>query len=217
METEPPSARLGSWRPWRHCGAVVPPAILILGHRNHATVSSSADGVVPVVVGVTLGILIGLGIVAYQIGWSPPRPDFSFARGCDSFLGTDPLLPAPNPLLICAVALAPGLYHHTADAPRRLKSFGVSGLTLLPIRTFPLLWGAPYLPTVFAFSPSMSIPEKILWNCSVRALLNAPRTFPLFESRSNHSFVGEPHSGRQLWELGMRLLGLNSLGLTIYL
>ena len=56
---------LGSWRPWQHCGAVVPPAILILGHRNHATVSGSAEDVVPVVVGVTLGSVIGLGIAAY--------------------------------------------------------------------------------------------------------------------------------------------------------
>ena len=165
----------------------------------------------------TFESVIGLGIVAYQIGRSPPRPDFSFAGGCDSFLGANPLLLAPNPLPIYAAAPAPGLYHHTVDAPRRLKPFDVSGPTLLPIRTFPLLWGAPYLPAISAFSPSTSIPEKILWNCSVRALMNAPRTFPLFESRSNHSFVGEPHGGRQLWEPGMRLLGLNSLGLTIYL
>ena len=174
METGSPSARLGSWRPWRHCGAFVPPAILILGHRNHATVSGSADGVVPVVAGVTLESVIGLGIVAYQIGWSPHRPDFSFAGGCDSFLGTDPLLPALNPLPVCATAPALGLYHHTADAPRLLKLSGVSGPTLLPIRTFPLLLGAPYLPAVSAFSPSTLIPEKILWNCSVHALLNAP-------------------------------------------
>ena len=114
METGPPSARLGSWRPWRHCGVVVPPAILILGHghRIHATVSGPADDVVPVVVGVTLESVIGLGIVAYQIGWSPPRPDFSFAGGCDSFLGADPLLPTLNPLLVCATAPALGLYHH---------------------------------------------------------------------------------------------------------
>ena len=198
METGLPSARLGSWRPWRHCGAAVPPAILILGHRIHATVNGPVDDAILGSAGVTLESVIDLGIVAFQIGWSPPRPDFSFAGGCDPFLGADPFPPAPNPLPTCATAPVLGLYHHIADAPRRLKPFGVSGPTLLPIRTFPLLWGAPYPPTVFAFSPSTSIPEKILWNCSAHALLNAPRTFPLFESQSNHSFVGEPHGGRQL-------------------
>ena len=197
METGLPSARLCSWRPWWHCGAAVPPAILTLGHRIHATVNGPTDDVSPGSADVTLESVIGLGIVAYQIGWSPPRPDFSFAGGCDSFLGADPLLPAPNPLPICAVAPAPGLYHYTADAPRRLKPSGVSGPTLLPIRTFPLLLGAPY-PAVSAFSPSTLIPEKILWNCSVHALLNALQTFPSFESQSNHSFVGVPHGGRQL-------------------
>ena len=196
METGLPSARLGSWRPWRHCGAVVPPAILILGHRNHATVSGSAEDVVLVVAGVTLRSVIGLGIVAYQISWSP-RPDFSFAGSCDSFHVADPLLPALNPLPVCATSPALGLYHHTADAPRRLKPSSVSGPTLLPIRTFPPLLGAPYLPAVSAFSPSTLIPEKILWNCSVHALLNAPQTFLSFESQSNHCFVGEPHGGRQ--------------------
>ena len=160
--------------------------------------SDPADDVVPVVAGVTLESVIGLGIVAYQIGWSLPRPDFSFAGGCDSSLGADPLLPASNPLPICATAPALSLCHHTADALRRLKPFGVSGPTLLPIRTFPLLLGAPYLPAISVFSPSTLIPEKILWNCSVHALLNAPQTFPSFESQSNHSFVGEPHGGRQL-------------------
>ena len=198
METGPPSARLDSWRPWRQCSAAVPPAILILGHRIHATVNDPADDVVPVGADVTLESVIGLRTVAYQIGWSPPRPYFSFAEGCDSFLGADPLLPAPNLLPICATAPALGLYHHTVDAPRRLKPFDVSGPTLLPIRTFPLLWGAPYPPAIFAFSPSTSILEKILWNCSAHAFLNAPQTFPLFESQSNH-------------------LGFKSLGLTIYL
>lgn len=197
METGPPSARLGSWRPWRHCGAVVPPAILILGHRNHATVSGSADDVVPMVAGMTLGSVIGLGIVAYQIGWSP-RPDFSFVGGCDSFYVADPLLPALNPLPVYATAPALGLYHHTADAPRRLKPSSVSGPTLLPVRTFPPLLGALYLPAVSASSPSTLILEKILWSRSVHALLNAPQTFPSFESQSNHSFVGEPHDRRQL-------------------
>ena len=162
METGLPSARLGSWRPWRHYGAAVPPAILILGHRIHATANGPIDDVVPGSAGATLESMIGLGIVAFQIGWSPPRPDFSFAGGCDSFLGTDPLLPAPNPLPIYATAPALDLYHHITDAPRHLKSFGVSGPTLLPIRTFPLLLDAPYPPAVSAFSPSTSIPEKIL-------------------------------------------------------
>ena len=156
------------------------------------------DDVSPGSSSVTLESVIGLGIVAYQIGWNPPHPDFSFAGGCDSFLGVDPLLPALNPLPICATAPVLGLCHHTADAPRRLKPFSVSGPTLLSIWTFPLLWGAPYPPAVSTFSPSTSIPEKILWNCSAHALLNAPQTFPLFESQSNHGFVGEPHGGRQL-------------------
>ena len=198
MGTGPPSARLGSWRPWQHCGAAVPPAILILGHRIHATVNGPDDDVVPVCAGVTLESVIGLRIVVYQIGWSPPRPYFSFAGGCDSFHGADPLLPALNPLPVCATAPALGLYHYTADAPRRLKPSGVSGPTLLPIRTFPLLLGAPYLPAISAFSPSTLIPEKIPWSLSVHAFLNAPQTFLLFESQSNHSFVGEPHGGRQL-------------------
>ena len=56
---------LGLWRPWRRCGAVIPLAILILGLRNHATVSGSTDDVVPVVTGVTLENVIGLRTVAY--------------------------------------------------------------------------------------------------------------------------------------------------------
>ena len=197
MVTGPPSARLGSWRPWRHCDAVVPPAILILGDRNHATVNGSADDVVPVVAGVTLGNAIGLGIAAYESGWSP-RPGFSFVGGCDSFCAADPLLPALNPLPVCVTAPALGPFRHTADAPRRLKPSSVSEPTPLPIRTFPPLLGAPYLPVVSAFSPSTLTPEKIPWNRSVHALLNAPQTFLLFESQSNHSFVGGPHGGRQL-------------------
>ena len=43
----------------------VPPVILILGDHDRATANDSADGVVPVVAGVTLGNAIGLGIVAY--------------------------------------------------------------------------------------------------------------------------------------------------------
>ena len=136
METGPPSARLGSWRPWRHCSAVDPPAILILGHRNRATVSSSAEDVVPVVAGVTLGRVIGLGIVVYQIGWSP-RPDFSFARGCDSFHVTDPLLPALNPLPVCATAPAFGLYLG--------QPFSQSG-PFLPSWVLPIF--PPFLPSL---------------------------------------------------------------------
>ena len=148
--------------------------ILTLGHRIHATVNGPVDDVSLGSAGVTLESVIDLEIVAYQIGWNPPRLDFSFAGGYDSFLGADPLLPTLNPLPICATAPVLGLCHHTADAPRRLKPFGVSGPTLLPIRICPLLWGAPYPPAVSTFSPSTSITEKILWNCSVHALLNAP-------------------------------------------
>ena len=191
--------------------------ILTLGHRIHATVNGLGDDVSLGSAGGTLESVIGFGIVAYQIDWSPPRPNFFFAGGCDSFLGVDPLLPALDPLPVCATAPVLGLYHHTAYTSRHPKPFRGSDPTLLPIWTFPLLWGAPYPSAVSAFSPSMSIPEKILWNCSVHALPNALRTFPLFESQLNHSFVGEPHGGRQLWEPEMRLLSLNSLGLTIYL
>ncbi|XP_050256951.1 uncharacterized protein LOC126702324 [Quercus robur] len=52
--------------------------------------------------GVTFESVIGFGIVAYQIDWSPPRPNFSFAGGCDSFLGVDPLLPVLDPLPVYA-------------------------------------------------------------------------------------------------------------------
>ena len=215
--TGQPFVRLGSWRSWQHCGAAVPPVIPTLGYRIHVTVNGPGNDVSLGSAGVTLESVIGFGIVAYQIDWSPPRLNFSFAGGCDSFLGVDPLLPALDPLPVCATAPVLGLYHHTAYAPRHPKPFGGSDPTLLPIRTFPLLWGAPYPPAVSAFSPFTLIPEKILWNCSVHALPNAPQTFPLFESQLNHSFVGEPHGGRQLWEPEMRLLGFNSLGLTIYL
>ena len=134
--------------------------ILTLGHRIHATVNGPADVVSPGSAIVTLESMIGLGIVAYQIGWNPPRPDFSFAGGCDSFLGADPLLPAPNPLPICAIAPVLGLYHHIADAPRRLKPFGVSGLTLLPIQTFPLLWVLPILPPFLPSFPPRRSPKR---------------------------------------------------------
>ena len=162
METGLPSARLCSWRPLRRCGAAAPPTTLILGHHIHAIGNGPVDDVSPGSADVTLESVIGLSIVAYQIAWSPPRPDFSFVRGCGSFRDADPLLPTPNPLPACVTAPALGLSHHIADAPRRLKSSGVSGPILLPIRTFPLLLDAPYPPAVSAFSPSMSIPEKIL-------------------------------------------------------
>ena len=68
METGLPSSRLGSWRPLQHCGAAVPPAILILDHRIHAIVNGPVDDVSPGSVGVTLESVIGLDIVAYQIG-----------------------------------------------------------------------------------------------------------------------------------------------------
>ena len=152
--------------------------ILTLDNRIHAIVNGPGDDVSLGSAGVTLESVIGFGIVAYQIDWSPPRPNFSFAGGCDSFLGVDPLFPALDLLPICATAPVLGLYHHTAYAPRHPKPFGGSDPTLLPIRTFPLLWGALYPPVVSAFSPSTSIPEKILWNYSAHALLNAPRTFP---------------------------------------
>ena len=56
-------------------------------------------------------------------------------------------------------------------------------------------------------------PMELLGACPPERSLD----IPLFESQLNHSFVGEPHGGRQLWEPEMRLLGFNSLGLTIYL
>ena len=63
MEIWPTSAKLGLWRPWRHCGAAVPPAILILGHRIHATVNGPADDVVPVGADVTLDSVKVLGLL----------------------------------------------------------------------------------------------------------------------------------------------------------
>ena len=131
--TGQPFVRLGSWRPWQHCGAAVLPVILTLGHCIHATVNGPADDVSPGSASVTLESVIGFGIVAYQIGSSPSRPDFSFAEGCDSFLGANPLLPALDPLPICAVAPILGLYHHIAYAPICPKPFGRSEPTLLPI------------------------------------------------------------------------------------
>ena len=73
MVTEQSFVRLGSWRPWQHCGVAVPPANPILGHRIHATVNSSGDDMSLVSVsdsyaGVILERVIGFGIVVYRIG-----------------------------------------------------------------------------------------------------------------------------------------------------
>ena len=179
--------------------------------------NGSGDGVPLGSADVILESAIGFGIVVCQNDWSPPRPNFSFAGGCDPFLGVDPLLPVLDPLPVFATAPALGLYHHTANAPRRPKSFDVSDPTLLLGQTLPLLASAPYPRALSVFFPAIWIPEKIPRNRSGRALPNVPRTFPLFESQSNHSFIGEPHGGRQLWEPEMRLLGSTSIGLTIYL
>ena len=43
------------------------------------------------------------------------------------------------------------------------------------------------------------------------------RHFPMRESQSNHSFVGDSHRRRQLYVPKMRLLSWASLGLIIYL
>ena len=118
---------------------------------------------------------------------------------------------------VCVTAPALGLYHHTARVLRHPTSFDRSGPILLLGQTLPLLADALYPRTLSVFFPAMWIPKKILPNRSRRALPNAPRTFPLFESQSNHNFVGEPHGGRQLCGPEMRLLGLTSLGLTTYL
>ena len=195
--TGPPSVKPGSLRPWRHCGAVVPPVILILGAHNHATANGSADDVVPGIAGATPGNAIGLGIDAYLIGWNP-RPGSSFAGSCDSFHLADPLLPVLSPSPVCVTAPVLGPFRHSAGAPRRLKPSSLSEPTPLLVRTLPPSLSVPYLPAVFAVSPSMLIPEKIPWSRLVHALLNAPQTSLSFESLSNHSFVGGPHGGRQL-------------------
>ena len=63
--TGQPFVRLGSWRPWQHCGAAVPPVIPTLGHRIHVTVNGPGDDVSLGSAGVTLESVIGFGIVAY--------------------------------------------------------------------------------------------------------------------------------------------------------
>ena len=73
MVTKQPFVRLGSWRPWQHCGVAVPLANLILGHHIHATVNGSSDDVSLGSVsnsyaGVILERVIGFGIVVYRIG-----------------------------------------------------------------------------------------------------------------------------------------------------
>ena len=97
------------------------------------------------------------------------------------------------------------LYHHTARVPRHPTPFDGSDPTLLLGQTLPLLVGAPYPYALSVFFAATWIPEKIPRNRSGHALPNVPRTFPLFESQSNHSFVGEPHGGRQLCAPEMRL------------
>ena len=106
---------------------------------------------------------------------------------------------------------------HNACVLRCRTPFGGFDLTLFPIQTLPLPAGAPYPRAFSAFVPTTWIPGKIPRNRSQHALLNDVLTFPLVESQSNHSFVGVPHGGRQLCAPEMRLLGLNSLGLIIYL
>ena len=113
-----------------------------------------------------------------------------------------------DPLPVCTTAPALGPYHHAARALRSPTSFGESSPIPLPGHILLLLADAPYPHALSVFFPTMWNHEKILLNHSGRALPNAPRTFPSFESQSNHSFVDEPHGGRQLCAPEMRLLGL---------
>ena len=71
--TEQPFVRLGSWRPWQHCGVAVPLANPILGRRINANVNGSGDDVSLGSVsgsyaGVILERVIGFGIIVYRIG-----------------------------------------------------------------------------------------------------------------------------------------------------
>ena len=73
MVTEQPFVRLGSWRPWQHCGVAVPLANPFLRHRIHATVNGfgddvSLESVSDSYAGVILERVIDFGIVVYRIG-----------------------------------------------------------------------------------------------------------------------------------------------------
>ena len=73
MVTEQPFVRLGSWRPWQHCGVAVPLASPTFGPRIHANANGSGDDVSLGSVsgsyaGVILERVIGFGIIVYRIG-----------------------------------------------------------------------------------------------------------------------------------------------------
>ena len=73
MVTEQPFVRLGSWRPWQHCGVTIPLANQTLGPRIHANVNGlgsdvSLGNVSDSFTGVILERVIGFGIVVYRIG-----------------------------------------------------------------------------------------------------------------------------------------------------
>ena len=73
MATEQPFIRLGSWRPWQHCGVAVPLANPILGPRIHANMNGSGDdvsfgSVSDSYASVILERVIGFGIAVYRIG-----------------------------------------------------------------------------------------------------------------------------------------------------
>ena len=73
MVTEQPFVRLGSWRPWQHCGVAIPLANLTLGPRIHAKANGlgsdlSLGNVSDSFTGVILEKVIGFGIVVYRIG-----------------------------------------------------------------------------------------------------------------------------------------------------
>ena len=73
MVTEQPFVRLGSWRPWQHCGVAAPLANQTLGPRIHANANGpssdvSLRNVSDSFAGVILERVIGFGIVVYQIG-----------------------------------------------------------------------------------------------------------------------------------------------------
>ena len=70
---EQPFVRLGSWRPWQHCGVADPLANPILDRHIHANVNGSGDdmslrSVNDSCTGVILERVIGFGIVGYRIG-----------------------------------------------------------------------------------------------------------------------------------------------------